>query len=523
MVLQKLLSETAKYYTDHIAVVDGQRKLTYGELAEESGKLARRLQNFGVSKGQRIGIYLEKSVEAIVAVWAILQTGAAYVPFDLTSPAKRLALIAQDCRLSGIVTTSKLWNTLNPLLDVPTSFVVLTESNQISKCGNFVFESSDSATAADPKTSLVSKAESNDIAYILYTSGSTGQPKGVVISHYSALSFVNWATREVGLTSEDRIAGNAPLNFDLSVFDIFASCKAGAALILMPPEIAFFPRNLADRFAAEKITVSYSVPSLLTRMILHGNLERYNWSNLREIIFAGEVFPVGHLMKLREMIPNARYSNWYGPTETNVCAAYALPNSAGEMPLSVPIGTACAGCELLILSDTGEEVIQSGETGELYVSGAGLMDGYWNMPQQTAEVFRFKAHNRNGKWYRTGDLVRQDSDGQLHFVSRRKGGMVKIRGYRVEPGEVESVLYRHPAVAATVVLAVSDKSNHQVLRAVVVTKPGEHLSADDLRSFCIELLPGYMIPISFTFRQSLPYTATGKLDREAIYQKLLNL
>jgi acyl-CoA synthetase (AMP-forming)/AMP-acid ligase II len=303
------------------------------------------------------------------------------------------------------------------------------------------------------------------------------------------------------------------------VFDLFATCRAGARVALVPPDLNVFPRNLADWIAAQRITVWYSVPSLLARLALSAGLERHDWSALRQIIFAGEVFPVAHLRRLREQIPGARYWNWYGPTETNVCTAYAVDALPPEQTVPVPIGTACANCKLVVVADDGT-VCGRGETGELFVSGPSVMSGYHAMPEASAGALVARGDRSGGAlWYRTGDLVREDEAGLLHLLGRRDG-MIKSRGYRIELGEIESVLHQHPGVAEAAAVALPDNESGHVIRAAAVARDGQALDAGRLRAFCAERLPAYMIPLSIALRGSLPRGSTGKVDRLQLCEEL---
>ena len=512
-MLDQLLIESTARSPDRTAVIDGSESISYRQLEEASARLAGELVARDVGPGNRVGLYLDKSIHAIVAVWGVLRAGAAYVPLDVASPVKRVARIVENGELSGILSTAKRWSTLAPALPFPPAFVGITGAMQRSVEIGFVFDSD--ATRA-PRRAAVEEDDPSRAAYILYTSGSTGQPKGVVLSHRAALSFVDWAAETTALVPADVVSSHAPLHFDLSVFDLFASCRAGASVALVPPGLNVFPRNLADWIAAQGITVWYSVPSLLARLALSGGLERHDWSRLRQIIFAGEVFPVAHLRRLREQIPGARYWNWYGPTETNVCTAYAVDALPPGQTAPVPIGTACANCELLIVDDAGS-VCASGEPGELYVSGPSVMSGYHAMPEATAHAL--VARGEGSVWYRTGDLVRADTAGLLHLLGRRDG-MIKSRGYRIELGEIESVLHQHPAVAEAAAIALPDEESGHVIRAAAVARSGEALDAGQLRAFCAERLPAYMIPLSIAVRGSLPRGSTGKVDRRRLYEEL---
>ncbi len=517
-MLHHRLIESATRYPDRTAVIDGAESMTYRELDESSARLANELAVHGAGPGNRVGLYLDKSLHAIVAAWGVLRAGAAYVPLDVASPVKRIARIVENGELCGILATPKRWSMLAPALALLPAFVGMARAAPRPVEVGFAFEMANPSRvpAADGGVRLDDDDPSRT-AYILYTSGSTGQPKGVVLSHRAALSFVDWAAATTGLGPTDVVSSHAPLHFDLSVFDLFATCRAGATLALVPPELNVFPRNLADWIAARRITVWYSVPSLLARLALSGGLERHDWSHLRQIIFAGEVFPVAHLRRLREQIPGARYWNWYGPTETNVCTAYPVDVLPPEQTAPVPIGTACANSKLLVVNDAGS-VCGPGETGELYVSGPSLMTGYQAMPTAHALVARGEGSD-GALWYRTGDLVREDAAGLLHLLGRRDG-MIKSRGYRIELGEIESVLYQHPGVAEAAAIALPDEESGHVIRAAVVAMAGHALDAGKLRAFCAERLPAYMIPLSIAMRGSLPRRSTGKVDRLRLREEL---
>jgi amino acid adenylation domain-containing protein len=518
-MLHHLLLASAARHPSRTAVVDRSESMTYGELSDASSRLAQQLAARGVGPGHRVGLFLDKSLHAIIAVWGVLRAGAAYVPLDVASPPKRVARIVENGDLCGILTTSKRWPTLAPALDRAPAFVGIASEARPRAEIAFGFETMEASRSAAADSHVRDEDDPSRAAYVLYTSGSTGQPKGVVLSHRAALSFVDWAAEATQLVATDVVSSHAPLHFDLSTFDLFATCRAGATVVLVPPELNVFPRNLADWIAEQRISVWYSVPSLLARLALSGRLERHDWTQLRAIVFAGEVFPVAHLRRLREQLPRARYWNWYGPTETNVCTAYAVDAVPPEQTAPVPIGKACASCELLILDEAGTECAR-GETGELYVSGPSLMTGYHAMSEATAHalVVRGEGSGR-GVWYRTGDLVREDEQGLLHLVGRRDG-MIKSRGYRIELGEIESILYQHPAVAEAAAVALPDEEIGHVIRAVAVARPGQSLDRGELRAFCAERLPAYMIPQSIEVRGFLPRGSTGKIDRLQLGQEL---
>ena len=472
-LLHGLLTQTAARHPHRPAVSADGRVLTYAELDQLSNKMARALRRLGVAPGDRVGILVPKSAASIVAVYGVLKAGACYVPLDPKAPADRISYVVRD---SGIA-------------------VVITD-----EAPRFADESGEPLDG-EPGVET-------DLAYILYTSGSTGTPKGVMISHRNSLTFVDWAAAAAGLTTEDRVCSPAPLHFDLSVFDVFASCEAGACLAVIPERATTFPVSIARWLEQERVSVWYSVPSVLTLLACFGGLSRFDLSRLRTVIFAGEVFPPKYLARLMAELPHPRYLNWYGPTETNVVTAFEV--GAGDPAGPVPIGTACANTEVFAVTSEGERVRQPGEEGELCVRGPSLMRGYWMRPEQSRLVLVPDPFGRDELVYRTGDLVTLDAAGNYVYLGRRDA-MVKIRGYRVELGEIEAALYRHPSVAEVAVLTVPDELLGTRLHAVLSGAPD--LSRDDVLDHCRRWLPNYMVPDVIEFRAALPRTSTGKVDR----------
>ncbi|AFY35389.1 amino acid adenylation domain-containing protein [Calothrix sp. PCC 7507] len=511
-LLQQLLEISAEKYPDKAAVIYKNSAITYQDLDALSSQLAWVLKRSGVEKGDacgglrlRIGIYLNKSIEAVAAIFGILKAGAVYVPLDPSAPVRRVASIIQDCQIEVLISTAKKILSLEQVLPkftlVRQAIIVGEDTFQISGTIETFISWQDVLQA--PLSSLpVNEVSEIDIAYILYTSGSTGTPKGVTISHRAALNFVNWSWECFQVRDSDRVSNHAPLHFDLSVFDIFTTLKAGGTVIIVPEKLTVFPLDLARFIAQQQITIWYSVPSALIQLVLHGNLPRCDFSNLRVILFAGEVFPVKYLRQLMECIPQATYYNLYGPTETNVCTYYPVEKIPDESSTALPIGKACAGNEVFAVNDRGE-IATIGEVGELYVRGRSLMNGYWGRLDLTKEEFV----------YRTGDLVRQEPDGNYIFLGRCDR-TIKSRGYRIDLGEVEATLYKHPQVAEVAVVAIPDEQIGHIIKAIVV--PYDIVQKQDLASFCSNYLPKYMVPAVIEFRAALPKTSTGKVNLQLL-------
>lgn len=528
-LLHRLLTEAAARQPQRPAVASDGCVLTYQELDRLSNKLARALLHQGVAPGDRVAVLAPKSAAALVGLYGALKAGACYVPLDPKAPTGRLSHIVQDSGAAMIVADqarSPQAGTLASTAPARPGVVVSAPGRKKSEETAIVRVDS----AATVPWTLVNdesgeplaeeRSVETDLAYILYTSGSTGTPKGVMISHRNSLTFIDWAAAVTELDEQDRICSPAPLHFDLSVFDIFATCRVAACLAVLPEGAATFPVSITRWLEAERISVWYSVPSVLTLLASYGSLSKFDLSSLRTVIFAGEVFPPKHLARLMAELPHARYLNWYGPTETNVCTAFEVPTGSEADTRPTPIGKACANTEVFAVSSDGGRVSRPGEVGELYVRGPSLMRGYWRQPAKTADALvrnPFRPEY-DELVYRTGDLVTLEAGGDYSYLGRQDS-MVKIRGYRVELGEVEATLHRHPGIREAVVLPVPDDNLGTRLRAVLTTDETGAVTRENVLDHCRQWLPSYMVPEIFEFREALPRTSTGKVDRAGLVQQ----
>ncbi len=520
-LLHQLLARTADKHPERPAVEVAGSRLGYAELSGLSDRLAILLAEQGVGRGDRVGIHLPKSSEMIVSLFGVHKAGAAYVPLDPRSPLTRMRTIAEDCGLAALITDARGWAALEadagngPLASAVIVHGETTSERSGQRRAPIPWATLDDVSGPPPENS----ATADDLAYILYTSGSTGRPKGVMTSHGASRAFVDWATDYFALRPEDRLSNHAPLHFDLSVFDIFAAVKAGACLLPVPEEASIFPLELATFIETQRISVWYSVPSVLCRLVLFGALELRPCQNLEKVLFAGEVFPLKHLVRLQRLLPEARHFNLYGPTETNVCTCYEVPKLSGEDEGPLPIGRASSGDEVWVEKEGVR--VPPGEPGEILVSGPSLMSGYWNRPELTARAF---VQRRGGdralrRAYPTGDRGLLRKDGELVFLGRLDD-MIKSRGFRIEPGEVEAALQKSPAVAEACVVAVPDELSGGSLAAFVVVEAGRSTDAAELRRHCSRYLPGYMVPSRFDLIDALPRTRTGKVDRKELGRRL---
>ncbi len=517
-LLHQLLAISAQRRPEAEAVRLLDQAITYGELEIRSNQLAHALIKQGVRSGDRVGIYLYKSPDAIVSIFGILKTGACYVPVDANAPGPRLTEIARQCQFRALITSADLHGKLGSELetDCPSTklfFVDRLPGDSKSQPWFTLAEVLPSQCTEPPVVHLTDQ----DLAYILFTSGSTGTPKGVMLSHLNALTFVNWAAETFSITSEDRLSNHAPFNFDLSVFDIFVAVKAGAALCLVPEGLAVYPVQLSQFIQDQRITVWYSVPMVLTLLQARGKLPERDLQALRLILFAGEVFPTKHLRALMEKLPHPHYANLYGPTETNVCAYYDVEPLSAEESTPIPIGRACANTELIAIDVNGARVTAPGQEGLLYARGSTVMQGYFGRPELTQGCFIPNpfAVGREEKLYCTGDWVTLNERGEYLFIGRRDH-MIKTRGYRVELGEIEAVMIAHPEVEEAVALPIPDEAIGNTIWAVVTTVDGASVDLLRLKQHCAAKLPAYMVPEKIAFRDSLPRTENGKIDRRRL-------
>ncbi|GMU20739.1 MAG: D-alanine--poly(phosphoribitol) ligase [Phycisphaerae bacterium] len=514
MTLHSYLIASARRRPEHPAVLESDgRIIRYDQIDRLSDRVRDRLIKQGVRSGDRVGIYMHKSADAVACLFGILKAGAAYVPVDPGAPASRNGYIHADCgvRVSFVENCFEAAYAIElERLGASPARIVLDGTGGGEPLAR-ALDSLDSADAAPESATVASRAD--DLAYILYTSGSTGKPKGVMLSHRNATAFVDWCTETFLPRPEDRFSSHAPFHFDLSILDIYVPVKHGGTLVLVPEHIGKEPVGLSRLISEQRISVWYSAPSILSLLAQSGQLPRNDYTDLRIVLFAGEVFPVVNLRLLKKQWPHPRYFNLYGPTETNVCTWYEIPADVPEDRVDpYPIGRTCPRLSSRVVDLEGRDVSRGSE-GELCIAGPHVMQGYWNQPELTAKAFL--VGEAGERWYRTGDLVVEETDGNYLYRGRRDR-MIKKRGYRVELGEIEACLYRHPKVREAAVLAVPDEQLGMKVVAHLAGRDQVRLSIIDLKRFCSEHLPVYMVPDLFQFHEALPKTSTDKTD----YQKL---
>ncbi|MDK2595354.1 amino acid adenylation domain-containing protein [Pseudoalteromonas obscura] len=483
-----------------LAVADNYESYSYGDLSLAVTQIAVLLQSKGVKAGDRVGIWADKSCRALAAMLAVSKMGGVYVPIDPMNPMARVDIIRTDCTMKAMFTTqAKLAQYRDKRAD-DCLFVVLDGEGELSAAATQASDLNSVCTWHDIEACQPSRfkgdsdVRSHDLAYMLYTSGSTGVPKGVRISHANALAFVQWVIDKIKPIASDRFSNHAPWHFDLSVLDIYVALATGASVHLVSELDSYVPKKLVNFIAEREITIWYSVPTALTMMMNADPLFGKKCKQLHTIIFAGEAFDTKSLTLLREHFPLSDLFNFYGPTETNVCSYFKVPDI---VPEELPIGYAASGARIAICDQQGKGV-DIGERGFITVVGPTVFDGYWGkeLRQQAA--------------YNTGDIGYINELGELMYVGRQDH-MVKVKGYRVHLGEVERALYQHPEVKEC--LVELDEKKNLIAHIACGSQPPSLLT---LKMHCAKRLPKYMLPEHVVYWDALPRNRNGKLSRRSL-------
>jgi amino acid adenylation domain-containing protein len=497
LCLHQLFEGQAKATPHAIAVCGGGTRLSYGELDRWSNQVARRLRRLGAGPGLPVALFFERSPEMIAAMLGVLKAGSAYVPLDPAAPQSRLKMIVADTQPRLIVTQQSLCGRLASL----DRTVLSLDDRGCEINGDQTEASSESGVS------------SHDLAYIMYTSGSTGRPKGVMVEHRAICNTIHWRQKDLPVHGDDAVLHNLNYVFDPSLALIFHTLASGGRIVLAEPGEEYDPHRLLERAILEGVTVIEAPPVMLRVMLDDPLLKACR--TLRWVCCGGEAMPPDLPPRLFELLDVALY-NMYGPTETAVDATWWACRRGDDRPC-VPIGRPIANVQAYILDPHGQPVAV-GVPGELHIGGAGLARGYWNAPELTAERFMADPFSDapGARLYRTGDRARWLDDGVIAFLGRLDH-QVKVRGHRIELGEVESALASHPALReAAVAVEAGAAGGSRLVAYVVGHGDGEPLATEPLRRYLKDRLPEYMVPSVFLSLAALPRTPSGKIDREAL-------
>ena len=509
MRFEQFLRDSARRLPDKTALITQARRLTYSQLDDLSDELAQGLINRGVCRGDRVVLFLDNSPEAVVSIFAVLKAGAVFCPVNPSTKADKLAYIVNNCRARALITQQKIAHVAADAVFASPSIAltVVADGDAAPSHRGFVHWSEVLAAPSAPMLSGDLGIDI-DLAMLIYTSGSTGFPKGVMMTHQNVVAAATSITTYLENTADDVILNVLPIAFDYGLYQVLMAVKVGATLVL---EKSFaFPQLILQRAAEEKVTGLPLVPTMAAILIAQRNLAPGALPHLRYITNTAAALPPTHIERLQALFPHVALYSMYGLTECKRCTW--LPPSELKNRIS-SVGIAIPGTEAYVVDGDGNRVAP-GVVGELVIRGPHVMKGYWENPEATARALRPGPHEWEKVLY-TGDLFRTDDDGFLYFVGR-KDDIIKSRGEKVAPKEVENVIYALPGVAEVAVIGVPDPILGNAIKAVVATEPGAGLGEVDVVRHCARFLEDYMVPKFVEFRPSLPKTESGKISRRLV-------
>ncbi len=523
-LLQSMFAAQVERRPDAVALVMGDVRMTYGELERRSNQLANLLHESGLRRGNRVGVLMNKSPDAICSFLGVLKADCIYVPMDPSSPAARLQKIVESCESKWILASEAASSALDQLLVLPElqgklSVGSVGRKDVAGKNFSAAIRRDDIISHDDKSRSFSNSPD--DAAHILFTSGSTGVPKGVVITHANVAHFVQWGIKYFDIGPEDRNSGHSPLQFDLSTFDIYGTLSAGAQLFLVAPELNLVPGRIADFIRATELTQWFSAPAILNHMAKFDVVAKDDFPRLKRLLWCGEVFPTPGLIYWMKQLPHVIFTNLYGPTEATIASSYyTVPQCPADEKAAIPIGQPCEGESLFVLDDDLRPV-PAGQTGWLYIGGVGLSPGYWRDPEKTNSVFVVSPHLPDPKTriYKTGDLARIGDDGLVYYLGRADS-QIKCRGYRIELGEIETALNVIPGLRECAVVAIETGGlEGKAICCAFVPSDEETVTPVFLRKEAGKALPAYMLPSRWMRFEMLPKNSNGKIDRRRLREE----
>lgn len=500
--IEQFLTEQAKSRPQKAAVVTDRGRLSYSELDDLSGRLACALAGNGVRRGDRVLVFMDNCWEAAVSIFAVLKAGAVFSPINASTKADKLGFVLADCEAAAILTQARLMPVVAEAVGDSTGVFVASTAGPSGRCPPGA-ASFDDCLATEPGPVRHGGIDV-DLAMLIYTSGSTGRPKGVMMTHRNCDAASLSITTYLENTADDVILNVLPLAFDYGLYQLLMAVRLGATLVL---EKSFaFPQAIFERIREERVTGLPLVPTMAAMILRMRDLKPGSLPGLRYITNTAAALPVAHIERLRSLFPGARLYSMYGLTECKRCT-YLPPEQLDRKPGSV--GIAIPNTEAFVVDANGNRVAP-GVAGELVIRGPHVMQGYWRNEAATRQVLR-SGPNPWEKVLHTGDLFKADADGFLYFVGR-KDDIIKTRGEKVAPKEVEAVLHAYPGIAEAVVVGRPDPVLGQAIIALVVATD-DALSEKDVIRHCARHLEDFMVPRSIEFRKELPKTDTGKISR----------
>jgi len=507
MQVEEFLEKSAERTPDKIALICGEQRLSYAEIDARCNQLAHALVGMGLERWDRVVIYGRNSVETVVAIFAVLKAGGVFVLVNPTTKQDKLTYIVCNCRATFLITADKLATVVMSAAETCPSLrsvVVAGLTGQSSQSAGAPCVALEDAIHHQPSERCARRNIDVDLAALIYTSGSTGHPKGVMMTHLNVVSAATSITTYLDNRAEDVILNVLPLSFDYGLYQLLMAFKIGGTLVL---ENSFaYPYVILETLSQERVTGFPIVPTICS-ILLQLKLENYSFPHLRYITNTAAALPVAHIHKLRELFPKVRIYSMYGLTECKR-VSYLPPEQIDSRPGSV--GRGMPNEEVYLVDNDGQQ-LPAGSTGELVVRGSNVMKGYWELPEETDRALRPGPFG-NEKVLYSGDLFCTDAEGYLYFVGR-KDDIIKTRGEKVSPREVEDVLHSHPCIAEAAVVGIPHDVLGNAIFAFVKLKSGATLDEYELKGFCADRLEDFMIPTTVRFRDSLPKSANGKIAK----------
>lgn len=509
MIIHAALTKSVEKFPHKIALKVGQKSYRYCDVENQSNQIARGLKKLGLQRGERVVIYLENSAEVVLGIYGILKADGIFVVLNTKTKFNKLTYIINNCEAKFILTSQKEFPAEEDLKllkkECPSlQSVILIES---SNSNHPTFQDFYSLSAEPLNYSNISI----DLAGLIYTSGSTGFPKGVTMTHLNIMTAVHSIISYLKNTPDDIIIDALPLSFDYGMYQIFMCMTFGGTLIIEKDMVYIY--HILKIIEQEKVTGFPCVPTIFSLLLKMKNFEKFDLSHLRYITNTGAAFPVPQIRRLRQLLPHVQIYSMYGLTECKR-VAYLDPAQIDQRPQSV--GKAMPNLEVFIVDENGNR-LGPNQVGELVVRGASVMQGYWNSPEETAQKIKPGRYPLERFLY-TGDLFRMDEEGFLYFLGR-KDDLLKIKGERVSPKEIENVLYQMENIHEAAVIGVPDEVWGNYIKAFIV--PVNHESIPDKKEiikFCQERLESWAVPKEIVFIDSLPKTANGKIDKAKLAQ-----
>jgi amino acid adenylation domain-containing protein len=514
MLVEQFLEFSAERSPDKVALISGDGRYTYRQIDEEANRLAHALIASGVQRGDRVVIFLPNSLETVVSIFAALKAGAVFVVLNSTTKSDKVTYILNNCRASAMVTSgtkadalSACWSDTPYLRSVFLTGASESQAKAVQSGGKQVSSLEEVRLQSRNNSSPMKKCIDIDLAALIYTSGSTGRPKGVMVTHLNIISAATSISTYLENTSDDIVINFLPLGFDYGLYQLLMMFKMGGTLVLH--DSFAFPNVAIDKIIREKVTGFPIVPTI-SAILLQMDLSKHKFPNLRYISNTAAALPVEHIRKLRALFPHVKLFSMYGLTECKR-VSYLPPDQLDIRPTSV--GRGMPNEEVYVVDENGGRVGPD-IIGELVIRGSNVMKGYWELPDETAHCLK-PGPLPGEKVLYSGDLFRADEEGYLYFVGR-KDDIIKTRGEKVSPREVEDVIYSLDGVAEVAVIGVPDPILGSAIKAVLTVRPGAQVTKQDVLRHCAARLEDFMVPKIVEFQASLPKTETGKISKRAI-------